>query len=274
MYAPDRQAVVTFDADIPSVGPKHFLTSENNISIGGTTTANAQIQIRAAGRPVASAASDAQGRFRVNVPLTSEQGRFQIAITTASGFSSNDDFAVTVDRAAPKIALDEPPARLTSAGDLSLKGRTKPGAKLILDNREIANRNGRFEETIKLKPGVNTIVLTANDAAGNSHTERWQVQLDQDAPVLVRSRVMPLAGSDRPVLVVEVVADDASGLAKVAPFKITAGGQVLSGHLRYNKAAKNYQGTLVVPAAALQQAALSEVELEDDAGNKKIFELK
>jgi hypothetical protein len=82
------------------------------------------------------------------------------------------------------------------------------------------------------------------------------------------------ASGGRPVLIVEIEAQDASGLANIAPFKVTAGGQILTGHLRYNRAAKNYQGTIVVPADTLQTAALSEVELADDAGNKKIFEIR
>jgi hypothetical protein len=207
------------------------------------------------------------------VPLGAGTSRFEVAVTAPSGFASSDEFSVTVDRASPDIVLDAPPPSLTATPAFSLRGRTKPGAKLALNGREIANRNGRFEETVELKTGTNTIELTASDAAGNVKTEKWQVRLDREPPLLVRSRVAPAAGG-RPVLIVEVEAEDASGLATVAPFKVTAGGQQFTGHLRFNRAAKNYQGTIIVPAGALQQAALSEVELADDAGNKKLFEIK
>jgi hypothetical protein len=273
VFMPDERSVVAFDGDIPNLGPKHFLSAVETISIGGTTTANAQIRIRAGERTVASAASNAAGRFRFNVPLGAGTSRFEVAVTAPSGFASSDEFSVTVDRASPDIVLDAPPPSLTATPAFSLRGRTKPGAKLALNGREIANRNGRFEETVELKTGTNTIELTASDAAGNVKTEKWQVRLDREPPLLVRSRVAP-AGGGRPVLIVEVEAEDASGLATVAPFKVTAGGQQFTGHLRFNRAAKNYQGTIIVPAGALQQAALSEVELADDAGNKKLFELK
>jgi hypothetical protein len=273
IYMPDERSIVTFDPAIPNLGPKHFLTSENTISLGGVTSGNAQIQVRTGGRTVASTASAGDGRFRLNVPLIADKSRFEIAVVAPSGFASSDAFEVTVDRAAPDIVLDQPLPRLTAVAQHPLKGRTKPGAKLTLNGREIENRNGRFDDTVTLKSGTNLIELTASDAAGNLRTEKWTVSLDQDAPALVRAKVSPVAG-DRPVLAIEVAADDASGLAKVAPFKVAAGGQMLTGFLRYNRAAKNYQGTLVVPASALQTATLSEVELEDDAGNKRTFEIK
>jgi hypothetical protein len=142
-----------------------------------------------------------------------------------------------------------------------------------LNGREIVNRNGRFDEAMELKTGANTIELSASDAAGNVKTEKWQIRLDREPPVLVRSRATPASGG-RPVLIVEVEAEDASGLANIAPFKVKAGEQTFTGHLRFNRSAKNYQGTIVVPAGALAQAALSEVELADDAGNKKLFEIR
>jgi hypothetical protein len=269
----DERSVVSFDDDIPGIGPKHFLSAVDTISIGGTTTANAQLRIRLGQKTVASAASDAKGRFRLNVPLGAATSRYEVAVTAPSGFTSSDEFSVTVDRASPEIVLDAPPPGLTADPAFALKGKAKPGAKLTLNGRDIANRNGRFEEAIELKAGPNTIELSASDAAGNVKTEKWQVRLDRDPPALVRSRVVPASGG-RPVLIVEIEAQDASGLANIAPFKVTAGGQILTGHLRYNRAAKNYQGTIVVPGDTLQTAALSEVELADDAGNKKIFEIR
>jgi hypothetical protein len=270
---PDERSVVRFDDDIPSLGPKHFLSAVATISVGGTTTANAQLRIQAGKQTVASAASDAEGRFRVNVPLGGAANKFEVTVTAPSGFSSSDEFSVTVDRASPDIVLDAPPPSLTADPAFALKGKTKPGAKLALYGREIVNRNGRFDEAIELKMGANTIELSASDAAGNVKTEKWQIRLDREPPVLVRSRATPASGG-RPVLIVEVEAEDASGLANIAPFKVKAGEQTFTGHLRFNRSAKNYQGTIVVPAGALAQAALSEVELADDAGNKKLFEIR
>ena len=275
VFMPDQQSIVTFDPAIPAIGPRHFITAENVISLGGTTTANAQLRVQTpAGAVRASAATDAAGRFRINVPMQAETERFVIAVVAPSGFTSTEEFTVTADRKPPEITLDELPLYLTAEPSLVVKGRTKPGAKLTLNGREIANRNGRFDERYMLASGDNVIELVATDAAGNVKVEKWSVKLDRDPPTLVRSALKPVSSGGRPALSIEVEAEDASGLAKVAPFKVVAGSQTFSGFLRYNRAAKRYQTTLVVPEAAAPLAVLSQVELQDDAGNKKLFELK
>jgi hypothetical protein len=272
VFMPDEQSTVRFDADIPSVAPRHFLSAVDTISLGGQTTANAQLQIRDGGRTLVAAATDSTGRFRLNMPLRDGTNQYEALVTAASGFSSADSFSVTVDRAVPEIALDSPPPRLTANTTITLAGRTKPGARLLLNGREIANRNGRFEESVALKDGVNAIELNASDAAGNVKTETWQVQQDSEPPVLVGSRIAPAAGG-RPILMIEVDAKDDSGLAAVAPVKVTAGGRTLTAHLRFNRAARNYQGSLPVTAGAMADAKLSEIELTDDAGNKRVFQI-
>lgn len=274
-FMPDRQSVVAFDPSILTIGPRHFLTAEDVISIGGITTPNSQIRIQtAAGAVRASAATDGGGRFRVNVPLQAAEERLAIAVAAPSGFTTTESFAVSVDKTPPDIVLDEIPVRLTAEPRFLLKGRTEPGARLTLNGREIVNRNGRFEETLELATGDNVIELVAADPAGNVRVEKWTVKLDRDPPMLISARLTPRTVGGRPTLSIEVEAEDASGLAKVAPFKVAAGTQNFSGFLRYNRAAKRYEGTLVVPAEVVALAALREVELQDDAGNKKTFEIR
>ena len=274
-FMPDRQSVVAFDPTILTIGPRHFLTAEDVISIGGTTTPNSQIRIQtAAGAVRASAATDSSGRFRVNVPLQAAEERLAIAVTAPSGFTTTESFAVSVDKTPPDIVLDEIPVRLTAEPRFLLKGRTEPGARLTLNGREIVNRNGRFEKALELAAGDNVIELVAADPAGNVRVEKWTVKLDRDPPALVSARLTLRTIGGRLTLSIEVEAQDASGLAKVAPFKVAAGAQNFSGFLRYNRAAKRYEGTLVVPAEVVALAALREVELQDDAGNKKTFEIR
>jgi hypothetical protein len=275
VFMPDRQSIIAFDPAIPAIAPRHFITAEDVISLGGTTTPNTQVRVQTpAGAVRASAAADATGRFRINVPMQAETERFVVAVVVPSGFTSTEEFTVTADRKPPEITLDELPLYLTAEPSLVVKGRTKPGAKLTLNGREIANRNGRFDERYALANGDNVIELVATDAAGNVKVEKWSVKLDRDPPTLVRSGLKPVRSGGQPAVSIEVEAEDASGLAKVAPFKVVAGSQTFTGFLRYNRAAKRYQATLVVPEAAAPVAVLSQVELQDDAGNKKLFELK
>ena len=134
--------------------------------------------------------------------------------------------------------------------------------------------DGRFDARVTLSPGENLIELIATDPAGNVKVEKAIVRLDRDPPSLVSADSRPSTGGGQGVLAIEVVAGDASGLAKAAPFVVVAGENSYEGYLRYNKAAKRYRGTVVVPEADLAAAHLARVELEDDAGNRQVFEFQ
>jgi hypothetical protein len=62
-------------------------------------------------------------------------------------------------------------------------------------------------------------------------------------------------------------------LAKAAPFTVVTGSGKYTGYLRYNKAAKAYEAIVVIPEAELAEARLGRVELRDDAGNGKTFDM-
>ena len=138
----------------------------------------------------------------------------------------------------------------------------------------MALKDGAFAVTIPLQPGKNRIELTATDPAGNVSVEKSTVTLDTEPPQLVSSAASAGDSGGKPVVALEVVASDASGLAKAAPFTVIAGGKNYTGYLRYNKAAKKYQGTVVVPEPDMAGARLSQVELDDDAGNSKVYQIK
>jgi len=272
-YMPDAKAVVAFDATARQIAPLHFLTNGNVLSLGGTTTPNAEIEVRAAGTVRASAVTKADGVFRINIPLEADEETLEFAVIAPSGFTTSEEIAATIDRNPPKIALDEILPRLTAKATLRVAGKTEPDASLTLNGREIALSDGHFDETVTLATGNNTIELIATDEVGNVKVEKTTVKLDQEAPVLVSSTAEPVSNGGNQVLSVTVVAKDASGLAKAAPFVVVTGSGKYTGYLRYNKAAKVYEGIVVIPQAELAGATLGQVELRDDAGNGKTFDL-
>ncbi|HET7716789.1 MAG TPA: FecR domain-containing protein [Bauldia sp.] len=273
-YMPDEESVVRYDPAIPRLAPTHFLTNGDVLSLAGTTTENSEIEIRSDETVRAATESDASGVFRVNVPLVADNERFTFAVVAPSGFTTLDDFAVTVDRDAPEIALDPHLPWLTSDGALRVAGSTDATANLTLNGAEVTVVDGRFDASVTLLPGANPIELIATDPAGNVRIEKAVVKLDQDPPSLVSVDSVPSSGGGQAVLAIEVVAGDASGLAKAAPFVVVAGDRRYEGYLRYNKAAKRYRGTVIVPEADLAGARLARLELEDDAGNRQVFEFQ
>jgi Glucodextranase, domain B/FecR protein len=272
VYSPDTQSIVAFDQTTRQIAPLHFITNDDVLSLGGTTTANAEIEVRSGNTVRASAVTDPDGVFRLNVPLTADEEAFDFAVIASSGFATAEKIAVSVDRDPPQIALDEILPRLTADASLHVAGTTEADAMLTLNGREIALDNGRFDETVTLQTGENTIELIATDVVGNVKIEKSVVKLDQEPPLLVSSTAAPTTNAGRQVLSVTVAAEDASGLAKAAPFVVATASGNYTGYLRYNKAAKAYEALVVVPEAELGGAKLAQVELRDDAGNSKIFD--
>jgi hypothetical protein len=265
--------VVAFDPAIRQIAPSHFLTNDDVLSLGGTTTANAEIEVRAGGAVRASATTGADGSFRLNVPLAADEETFEFAVVASSGFTTSEEIAATIDRNPPEIAFDEILPRLTAEASLRVLGETEPDAVLTFNGTAIPLTEGRFDATVTLQPGPNTIELIATDAVGNVKVEKSVVTLDQEPPLLVSSTAAPVTSGGKQVLSITVVAEDASGLAKAAPFVVATDGGDYTGYLRYNKAAKTYQAIVIVPEAELAEAKLAKVELHDDAGNGKTFDI-
>jgi hypothetical protein len=99
------------------------------------------------------------------------------------------------------------------------------------------------------------------------------VTLDQDAPELLDARIEREPEGDRVRLYIDVAAADDSGLAAAAPFTLATGSGPTTGYLRFNRATQTYSGSVSVAAADAAGARLTLVELRDDAGNTKIFDL-
>jgi hypothetical protein len=116
--------------------------------------------------------------------------------------------------------------------------------------------------------------MVATDLVGNVRVERWDVALDQEPPALLGHSLSDDQASPGEPFVVEVSASDASGLKQAAPFTVRIGGATHSDFLRLNPASNSYRATVVAPQGAGGRLALTEVELEDYAGNRQRYSFK
>lgn len=270
IYMPDRAATLQFDADLARLGEAHFLSNGDAMTLSGITTPHARLAAAGAdGRERVSARSGADGRFRFNLPLTQDREAFTVDVIAPSGHRSARAIEVTRDQAPPSIRLDRPLPRLTGTRDLAIAGSLEKGATLSVNDKPVAVADGEFETKMTLSDGDNPIKLTAIDRAGNVTAEIRVVRLDRTAPELVRHALDINAAR----ISIEIEAADMSGLANIARFGVDAGGRRYSGYLRLNRATGIYAGALDVPMGDAAGARLTSVELEDDARNKKIFEL-
>ncbi|MCP4385428.1 MAG: hypothetical protein GY798_29115 [Hyphomicrobiales bacterium] len=275
VFMPDEASIVAFDPEIRRKAAGHFLANSDILSLRGTTTADANIRIQKHGMDVASAVSASDGVFEINVPLgDDETGGFGFVVIAPSGFATSESFIVSVDQQAPEIAFEQFPPRLTATSSIHISGDTEPDAALTLNGRPLTLADGRFDETIELETGDNLVELIATDQAGNVKIDKSLVTLDDVPPQLVSADGARANSAGQPALSINVVAADASGLAKAAPFVVVAGEQNFTGYLRYNRAAGNYQAVVVIPAEHLDSARLASVELQDDAGNTRLYEIQ
>ena len=272
VYMPDATAKITFNTAIPRLSARHFVASGEEISLTGQTEKNAKLQVLDADGAIrASASTNGDGVFAFTLPLGADEGDFRINVISPSGYSSQDSFKVSIDKEAPVIDLDTPLPRLTSTEFLALRGMITDSRTVKLNGRNIPLRDSRFDEVITLKEGKNTIEMSASDLAGNVTVETWTVTLDQSPPTYVSHSIKPGSGGR---VTVEVKADDASGLAKAAPFTLLSNGTEVDGFLRYNKLSKSYRGAVAVASADISGVRLAGIELQDDAGNRIRVRLK
>lgn len=270
----DRQSLVAFDAAIPTSGPGHFLTIESVLSLSGTTTPLSGVEIREPGGAVrSSAVSDGNGLFHVNVPLLAPEESFEIAVIAPSGFISTEPFAASIDSEAPAVTLATPVPRLTAATELVFAGTTEADAFLTLNGELVELRDGAFSVAIPLRAGPNALELISADAVGNIRVDTWTVVLDQDAPELVTANLEREPEGDRVRLYIDVAAADSSGLAAAAPFTLATASGPTSGYLRFNRATNTYSGSVSVASSDAAAARLTSIELRDDAGNTRTFDL-
>jgi len=264
-----------FDPTIPSLGPRQFITDQDVISLAGSAAPDAQILMLAPdGSERASAYTDGEGRFRINVPVREPNEDFDLQVVATSGFVTKDHFSVSIDQEGPAIELDEPPPPVTAVEWLPLRGFAHGAAEVLLNGRPIKLLDDSFDEIVTLRTGTNTIELVATDLVGNVRVERWDVSLDQEPPVLLgHSLSSQQAGAGQP-FVIEVKASDASGLKQAAPFTVQIGGTTYSDFLRLNRTSDSYRTTVVPPQGATGKLALTDVELEDYAGNKQRYTFK
>jgi hypothetical protein len=274
VFAPDESAIVVFDEGIPRLGPRHFLTSRDVISLAGRTRPNAQVLIRTEkGEEHAAAYTDNNGHFGVNVPLRQPSEKFDLAVVERSGLTHEERFEVTVDQEAPEIALDSPPPSVTAVEWLPLKGRADGAITLSVNGQPTELDDDRFEFTVRLQEGPNSVEIMATDRVGNAGTLKLNVNLDQTPPTLVGHDVSKQRTSGGEPITVTVTANDVSGLKKVARFTLRIGSKEYTDYLDLIQENKTYQAVLNPPQEAVGAISLKNIELEDYAGNRAQFTL-
>lgn len=271
-HIPDSEMAIVFSNNLRRISDVHFLTNNSTISLTGNTISNARLEVSDRMnilRVVAKSKSD--GSFSFTLPVQNTTEPFTIKTIAASGFETSSSFQVTVDNTPPAITLDVPLPRLTSIEWLQLRGIINDSSSVQLNKRDILLSDGSFEEDLILKSGENDIEIIARDTAGNVTVRRWTIILDKQSPTYISHKI---TSKVRGKIVIEVFAEDNSGLAKAAPFSLRIREHIHKGFLRYNKMSGSYKGSVSVNTSPGEPFSLSTVKLGDNAGNQILIKLQ
>mgnify|MGYP001170563339 CR=1 FL=1 len=183
----------------PVVTPKPVVTlnqpqSHTNVlavTISGSTSANATLQI-SGGAAVVTATASASGTFNASVILKANQENQISVVATNSAGGRSAAAVVTVVH--DDIAPDAPTpsvGRYAGADPFPFTGTTEAGAEVTLTSaidsvQATADTNGRFEQEIHLVPeAVNEITLVAQDLAGNQGSQYVAEIISDTLPPIV-----------------------------------------------------------------------------------------
>ncbi len=269
-FLPDKEAEVSLDLGLEEIAPKTYLTAANGITVSGTTSASSQVQVSSPNTTAATYSND-EGGFRVSVPLKTQREKFDLQVTSPSGFASADSFIVVSDASAPKLILDSLPPATTSTQTVDVSGLVVDGETLLLNGRSVPLREGRFEVTVELTAGSNRISLMATDRAGNRAAGAFDVVLDREPPALQGYAFTETQVSGGETVALEVRASDISAIQRAAPYGVRVGAWTYESILRFRPSTATFYGTLVVPVDVSGRLVLEFLELEDYYGNGRRY---
>ena len=176
------------------------------------------LELHEENRPLAITRGDVHsGLARLSVPLS--EGKHELTVhfdTVIPGWIRSYPLTVVVDSTPPTLSLKpKSPFAVGKSSTLEekvqLKGRVEVGAKLSLNERDVAvDAKGNFAYEIPLQPGLNSLVLSAEDRAGNQVQKLASIFRDTSEPQVSWKTSPAQAFKTREARVELLVTDDGS----------------------------------------------------------------
>ncbi len=135
-----------------------------------------------------------EGRFKTIVVLKEGENAVDLAATDGAGNVKTLSRRVILDTRPPKITIDSPPAGATSSTPAVILSGTatdesSPLRSVTLNGNPVPVTRGAFKYPVILSPGMNILLLTATDAAGNIGIARREVLGPESSS---RQQILPL----------------------------------------------------------------------------------
>ena len=196
------------------------ILSDNNVTVTGTASDDgsgiASLTVNGQEVPVGEG-----GAFSAIVQIPDGAGSITAVAVDRAGLSSQQTVHVIVDTTPPALTVDSPAeGEITSQASLLVSGTASDpisGVQQVLVNGQpAALSEGAFSIEVSLSEGLNTITVSALNAAGLSASVTRSVMLDSVPPLLTVSS--PTAGEMTGIadfVLSGTVSDATSGVASV-----------------------------------------------------------
>ncbi|WP_148347763.1 Ig-like domain-containing protein [Bacillus rubiinfantis] len=172
--------VIVKDVTAPAV-PKVDPVSDKSKQVTGSSEAKAIITVTI-GKAVYSSTAEANGKFKINIPL--QKAGVKVSVTASDGKNISKATVVTVqDKTAPTFSVNE-----FSNKSKELTGKAEPGVILtaIIGSKKypaVADGKGYFKITIGTQKAGTKITIMAQDTAKNISSPKVITVVDRIAPV-------------------------------------------------------------------------------------------
>jgi hypothetical protein len=167
--------------------PDGSVTNNPNLNVSGTVTDNGGLKNLLINGNAVSVQND--NTFSALVPLTAGKNTITTTATDLAGNTASDVRSITLDQTVPGLVITSPADNaVTATSIMTVTGTMSESATVSVTlnggTPQLASPTGTsFSATVILQSGLNTILVTAADAAGNtSASQKRTVVYDDKKP--------------------------------------------------------------------------------------------
>ncbi len=160
------------------------ITNQSSTTVSGTVSDSTTVALTINGVSVAIAAN---GTFSSSVALSEGPNTITLIATDAAANTTTVVRNLRLDTAAPQLVVIAPQnGSITNQNPITISGTVSDATtvSITVNGNAVTLVNGTFSASYTLNEGLNTFIITATDAGGNSSSETRSVRLDTTPPIL------------------------------------------------------------------------------------------
>ncbi len=170
--------------------PESSYVTGNDVCLAGAAEPMAQVVVLK-DTTLTEVYADHGGSWTATISIAGDDGpcamkAFQV---DSAGHQSetSQDHVLIIDRIAPPLEILAPSSgTLLNANPIAISGETEPGARVWIDGGEIdPEQDGAFQSMVFLAEGHDTVIVQAQDSAGNRNLLSLPLELDTTPPFII-----------------------------------------------------------------------------------------